>query len=125
MTLKWRCLACALAVLAVVGVRAQDCQVQIRPPTLEQRGRDGHREREIYGWQLMTHEERTAFLARLDAARTAQERETLRMLNRNAMNARARERGVVLRAPSAAARDAERRIAPARGPATACVDIAR
>jgi predicted Fe-S protein YdhL (DUF1289 family) len=118
MKLEWRCLACTLAVFAVVGVSAQDCQIQIRPPTLDARGRDAHREREIYGWQLMTREERTAFLTRLDEARTAHERETLRALNQKAMNARARERGVVLRGPSSDAGDAGM-------PATACVDVAR
>ena len=50
----------------------------------------------IYGWQLMTHEERDAYRARLRAAPNAAERERLRREHHQAMLVRARERGVSL-----------------------------
>ena len=116
--------ACALASLASAGAIAQECKVEIRPPVLNPAARDGHRDREIYGWQLMTHQERSEFLAQLDAARTAEDRQSLRLRNHKAMDARARERGIVLATPSKADADARLRPAPARGSATTCVEAA-
>jgi hypothetical protein len=50
----------------------------------------------IYGSQLMTQQERNEYSARMRAAKTPQERETLRAEHHNAMQARAKERGVTL-----------------------------
>lgn len=50
----------------------------------------------IYGSQLMTRQERNEYSARMRAARSAEERETLRAEHHNAMQARARARGVTL-----------------------------
>jgi predicted Fe-S protein YdhL (DUF1289 family) len=55
----------------------------------------------IYGWQLMTLEERAAVQARLRAARTPEEAARIRRENHAAMQARARERGVSLAPPPA------------------------
>jgi predicted Fe-S protein YdhL (DUF1289 family) len=125
MNLAKRCVVCALASIASAGVVAQACRIEIRPPALDPAARDGHRDREIYGWQLMTHQERSEFLARLDAARTAEERRSLRLRNHKAMDARARERGVVLSALSKADEDPRRHPGAARENATACVDAAK
>jgi predicted Fe-S protein YdhL (DUF1289 family) len=84
-----------------------------------------HRDADIYGWQLMTHQERSEFLARLDAARTAEERRMLRLRNHKAMDTRARERGVVLSALSKADEDPRRHPGAVRENATACVDAAK
>ena len=98
--------------------------MEIRPPALDPVARDGHRDREIYGWQLMTHQERSQFLAQLDAARTAKERRSLRLRHHKAMDARARERGVVLSALSKADEDPRLPPGAARENAAACVEAA-
>jgi hypothetical protein len=85
-----------LAIVLPAGVMAADCNVEIQPPLLAPAARDGHQDRAIYGWQLMTHEERADLLARLQEARTPAERAALRQRNHLAMLARARERGVIL-----------------------------
>jgi hypothetical protein len=50
----------------------------------------------IYGSQLMTQQERNEYSARMRAAKTPEEREALRAEHHNAMQARAKERGVTL-----------------------------
>ena len=95
-----------MAVVLPSGAAAADCIVEIRPPLLAPAARDGHRDRAIFGWQLMTHEERADFLARLQEARTPAERSALRQRNQDTMVARARERGVIL-APNPGATPAD------------------
>jgi predicted Fe-S protein YdhL (DUF1289 family) len=90
---------CVLTSVLCAAALAGECKVEIRPPLVQPATRDGHRDREIYGWQLMTHQERDAFLERWKAARTPAEREALRQRNHKAMEERARERGVTLPAP--------------------------
>lgn len=119
------CVACSLASLASVGAFAQECEIEVRPPILDTVARDGHRDRQIYGWQLMTLQERNAFLAQLDAARSPEERQAVRLRNHKVMDARARERGVVLTAPSKADEDPRSHPGPARANATACVTTAK
>lgn len=50
----------------------------------------------IYGSQLMTQRERNEYRARMRAAKTARERETIRLEHHRQMQERARERGVRL-----------------------------
>lgn len=50
----------------------------------------------VYGWQLMTPEERAAYRARLRAAKTAHERAQIRAEHHKEMEIRAKERGVTL-----------------------------
>jgi hypothetical protein len=110
-----RYVAFALAVGLLAAAPGVECTVDIRPPLLEPAARDGHRDRAIYGWQLMTHEERADFLTRWQAARTPAERDALRHRNHEAMAARARERGVVLPpAPGGTRADDELRPGPLR-----------
>lgn len=51
---------------------------------------------QIYGSQLMTRQERITFRNRLRAAKTAEEREQIRLEHHKQMQQRAKERGVTL-----------------------------
>lgn len=53
----------------------------------------------IYGSQLMTAQERTAYHARMRAAKTVEEREKIRNEHHEQMQKRAQERGVTLPEP--------------------------
>ena len=57
---------------------------------------DRLRDQDIYGWQMMTPEEREQYRAKMRAARTAEEREQLRKEHHEQMQARAKERGTTL-----------------------------
>lgn len=50
----------------------------------------------IYGSQLMTQQERTAYRSQMRQSKTAEERERLRLEHHRQMQARAQERGVTL-----------------------------
>lgn len=67
-----------------------------RPPAERPMG-----DRDIYGYQLMTPAERDAFRSRMQAAKSAEERERIRAEHRTEMAQRAQERG--LPAPDASA----------------------
>ena len=58
--------------------------------------RDQAREQTIYGYQLMTQQERAQYQAQMRNAKTAEERERLRNEHHEKMQARAKERGVLL-----------------------------
>ncbi|SFN21687.1 hypothetical protein [Dokdonella immobilis] len=51
---------------------------------------------QVYGWQLMTPEERDAFRQQMRSMKTDQEREALRLQHHEQMKKRAAERGVTL-----------------------------
>lgn len=51
---------------------------------------------QIYGSQLMTPEERSAYRDRMRSAKTAEEREAIRTEHHKQMSARAKERGITL-----------------------------
>lgn len=53
-------------------------------------------EQDLYGAPLMTDEERAAHRARMQSAKTAEERERLLIEHEAAMQARAKERGISL-----------------------------
>lgn len=53
-------------------------------------------EQDLYGTPLMTEEERTAHRARMQSAKTAEERERLLIEHEAAMQTRAKERGISL-----------------------------
>ena len=50
----------------------------------------------VYGWQLMTRQERAEYRARMRSLRTAQERERFRREHHERMQERARTRGITL-----------------------------
>ncbi len=54
------------------------------------------RDRDIYGSQLMTPQERNEFRERMRAAKSAEERERIRQEHHEQMKARAQERGLTL-----------------------------
>jgi hypothetical protein len=97
--------AAALALATGLSV-AQD---KSRDQTRDQTGAQT-RERGIYGYQLMTPEERDEFRARVRAAKTYEERERIRAEHHEQMQARAKERGLTL--PPEPRRDR----GPGRGP---------
>ncbi|MHB1115387.1 hypothetical protein [Sideroxydans sp.] len=83
-------LAGALAVLAGPLFAAD----QVRDKTQDQtQAQDQER---IYGSQLMTQKERSAYRAKMRAAKTAEERERIRNEHHEQMKVRAKERGVTL-----------------------------
>lgn len=51
---------------------------------------------QVYGWQLMTPQERMDFQAKMRAAKTPEERAALRADNHRKMQARAKQQGVTL-----------------------------
>lgn len=51
---------------------------------------------QVYGWQLMTPQERAAYRSKMRSLKTAQEREQFRLEHQKLMEERARERGVTL-----------------------------
>lgn len=77
-------------------LRTRD-QDQLQTPDQDRlRTQDQIRDRDIYGYQLMTEQERDAYRAKMRAARTQQEREQIRVEHHTQMQARANERGVKL-----------------------------
>ena len=75
----------ALASIVVSGF-AQD----------QTRGQDQIRDRDIYGYQLMTPQERSEFRARMSDAKTMKERERIRMEHHEKMVERAKNKGIDL-----------------------------
>ena len=71
----------------------------------------------IYGQQLMTQQEQEQYRERVRAARTDEDRAALREQHREAMQARARERGVELPDVAAPGGPGRETTPPARGPA--------
>lgn len=88
-------LSCGVAALSLAFAQDVPVEVRLTPSPSLKRGADSN----LYGWQLMTHEERAAVQARLRAARTPEEADRIRRENHAAMQARARERGVSLPPP--------------------------
>lgn len=51
---------------------------------------------QVYGWQLMTPQERAAYQSQMRSLKTAEEREQFRLSHQKQMEERARERGMTL-----------------------------
>lgn len=77
-----------LAAALSAGVALADDQERVRERVQTQE--------QIYGSQLMTQQERAEHLARIRAAKTAEEREQIRKDHHERMKDRARERGVTV-----------------------------
>lgn len=60
------------------------------------RTQDKIRDRDIYGHQLMTQQERNSFRQKMMSAKTMQEREQIRNEHHKMMQARAKEKGINL-----------------------------
>lgn len=74
------------ALLAATLCQYAPAHAQNAPPVAEQREL-------IYCADQMTHEEREVYRAKMRAARTAEEKETLRQAHRLEMQSRAQQRG--------------------------------
>lgn len=53
-------------------------------------------DQDVYGYELMTPEERAEFHSKMQSAKTSEERERLRIEHNAAMQARAKQRGITL-----------------------------
>jgi hypothetical protein len=84
-----------LAAIVAAFLPAQAALAQDRDRTQDQT-RDQIRDRDIYGSQLMTQQERNEYRQRMQQARTAEERERIRVEHHERMKVRAKERGVTL-----------------------------
>lgn len=84
-----------IAVALAAFLPAQAVLAQDRDRTQDQT-RDQIRDRDIYGSQLMTPQERSEYRQRMQQAQTAQERERIRAEHHERMQARAKERGAKL-----------------------------
>lgn len=94
-----------LVVVAAIGIlvgmgtafaqyRDRD-QVQTQPPD-QVRTQDQLRDRDIYGYQMMTEQERNEYRARMLGANTQEERDRIRAEHHALILARAKERGMTL-----------------------------
>ncbi|HSN18338.1 MAG TPA: hypothetical protein VLV87_09005 [Gammaproteobacteria bacterium] len=68
-------------------------------PGMRQRAPAAGSAQRVYGWQLMTPEERAAYQAKMRAAKTAKERAAIRAQHHKEMQERAKQQGVTLPEP--------------------------
>ncbi|MHB0985771.1 MAG: hypothetical protein ACYC05_09300 [Sulfuricella sp.] len=78
------------------GIAALSPAVFGEEPGQTQKQVQTRQQEQIYGSQLMTPEERTAYRARMRAAKTQEEREKIRAEHHEQMKVRAKEKGVTL-----------------------------
>lgn len=81
---------CGMAMTALCALSTPPAQAQ---SNVEQPAAAAEPRELIYCADLMTHDEREAYRARMRAARTPQDKAALRQTHRQDMQARARERG--------------------------------
>lgn len=86
----------ALLLAASGGTWAQDTSTPVKEQAQEQKTKQVQKREQIYGSQLMTQKERNEYHAKMRAAKTAQEREQIRLEHHQQMQERAKERGVTL-----------------------------
>jgi len=86
------------AVLAVITASAwsADAMQSVPPSKAQPQTQKQIRDQYIYGRQLMTVTERKEYLAKMRAAKTAEERERIRAEHHTQMQIRAKERGVTI-----------------------------
>ena len=78
------------------GIAALSPAVFGEEPAQIRQQEQARQQEQIYGSQLMTPEERTAYRARMRAAKTQEERERIRAEHHEQMKMRAKEKGVTL-----------------------------
>jgi hypothetical protein len=88
----WIGAAAASALFISVGVAAAADQERAR----QQVAAETQEQEQIYGSQMMTEQERAEYRAKIHAAKTAEERESIRNEHHEQMKARAAERGMTL-----------------------------
>lgn len=100
-------------IIAVAGILGLGLAIAVNA----QPGPQGGGEGQVYGWQLMTEQERAEHRQRMRDAATAQERERLRREHHERMQQRAAERGVSLpEEPPAVRGGAKRQSSGGNGP---------
>lgn len=87
----------ALLVMTAVSALALPAQAADPAPQRDQtRDQTQLRDQDIYGYQLMTAEERNAHRTKIRTASSAEERERIRKEHHTQMQIRAKEKGVTL-----------------------------
>jgi hypothetical protein len=82
--------------LTPAGVGTDNFALAATVPTTAQENVQPRDQEQIYGDQLMTPQERTAFRTKMSAAKTLEERELIRQENHQAMQERAKTQGLTL-----------------------------
>jgi len=86
----------AAGMLAMSPLVVGQDQVKQQDQTRQQDRVRTQDQEQVYGSQLMTQQERTAYRAKMRAAKTQEERERVRAEHHEQMKVRAKERGVTL-----------------------------
>ncbi len=86
-------LICAVSFSTGTATAVDLESIQIREA---QQTQEMDQERDMFGWELMTPEERDAHRAKLRSLKTKEEREAYRMAHHQKMQERAKEKGVTL-----------------------------
>lgn len=94
-SLLYAVVAGSLSVGAALPVTAQD-QQQDRLQTQQQQQTQAQTQERVYGWQLMSNEERQAYQAKMRSLQTPEEREQFRLEHHRQMQERAKQMGVQL-----------------------------
>ena len=89
-------IAALLAGIVVTGTAAPAVAEDAERAQDQSREEMQMRDRDIYGSQLMTPQERNEFRERMRAAKSAEERERIRREHHEQMQARAKQRGITL-----------------------------
>lgn len=84
-----------LATLIALGSSALIIDASAQAPDKTQ-SQQQIRDRDIYGWEMMTAKERNEYREKMRAAKTVEEREKIRSEHHALMATRAKERGVKL-----------------------------
>ena len=86
-----------LTISAIIGVISLSvANVSAVEQELSQQREQNWQQEQVYGWQLMTPEERAEHLAKMRSFKTEEDREAYRREHHKRMQKRARERGVPL-----------------------------
>lgn len=90
-------LAALLPAMATIAYAADQERDRARDQDrVQTQDKDQIQDRQIYGSQIMTPQERNEYRARMRAAKTVEEREQIRKEHHEKMKARAKEKGVTL-----------------------------
>lgn len=85
-----------MALSALLGALSLPAGLALAADTMMPAQDETQAQERVYGSQLMTRQERAEYRARMQAAKTAEEREQIRNEHHERMKERARERGVTL-----------------------------
>jgi len=90
-------LGCAIGFFAAICVAEDRGQVQDRErQQVQTSDQERLQDQDMYGWQLMTPQEREEHRKKMRSLKTYEERETYRLEHHMEMQERAREQGIIL-----------------------------